>query len=424
MKLSLHSVTFHDCPVAVREALAPGASLRHTMLRKMHAEPEVSEALLLETCNRLEFYLYTRREFDMGQYLIKLYQELRPQAAPLWARYHRQIQGEDVIRHLFTVAAGLDSQMIGENQILSQLKTAYTESVQARMSKVIFHRLLHHAFRLGKAVRTHTDINCGAVSIALAAVAWARCRGPLAQSRALIIGAGENARLIARYLVKEPVGRLIIANRDKHKAEALAAHVGSAQAIALTEISAWLGSVDLVISSTAAPEPVLTYDVVRAALQGRDTPLYMIDIAVPRDIEPEVGTLDGVILKNIDDLHLQIDRNRLLRAQEIPQARKIVDQFTQTFLAWYHSLSVVPVITALTDKTLCLARQEARRYARDFAQQDREKLTAFAESLVKKILHSPIHVIKRSGDEPSAEQLQALEVINTMFDLQEHDHHA
>jgi glutamyl-tRNA reductase len=424
MKLSLHSVTFHDSPVAVREALAPGEALRHTMLRKMHAEPEVGEALLLETCNRLEFYLYTKRAFDVTLYLTGLYRELRPEAAPLWTRYHKQIQGEDVIRHLFSVASGLDSQMIGENQILSQVKTAYTESVQCRTSKIIFHRLLHHAFRIGKAVRTQTNINCGAVSIALTAVAWARSQCDLSRTRALIIGAGENAELIGRYLAKGPVAQLIIANRDKHKAETLAASLPSARAIDLAEIGDWLGRTDLVISSTASLEPVLTYDTARAALQGRDRPVTMIDIAVPRDIEPEVGTIDGVTLKNIDDLHIQIDRNRRIREQEIPKAQRIVDQYTETFLKWYHSLNVVPVITDLTDKTLRLARKEARRYARDFAAQDRDKLAAFAESLVKKVLHHPIHYIKRSGDDPSSEQLQALEVINAMFDLQEQDPHA
>jgi glutamyl-tRNA reductase len=216
---------------------------------------------------------------------------------------------------------------------------------------------------------------------------------------------------------------LIIANRDKHKAEALVASLPSARAIDLAEMGDCLGRTDLVISSTAALEPVLTYDTARAALQGRDRPITMIDIAVPRDIEPEVGTIDGVTLKNIDDLHIQIDRNRQIREQEIPKAKRIVDQYTKTFLKWYHSLSVVPVITDLTDKTMRLARQEVRRYARDFAVQDREKLTAFAESLVKKVLHRPIHYIKQSGDEPSSEQLQALEVINAMFDLQEQDPH-
>ncbi len=423
MKLVLNGITYHTCPVEVREKVAFDADQRRFMLRQMHAEPAVSEAVILQTCNRLEFYLYTRRDFDSGAFLTELIGQVRPDAAGAWARCRTESLGMDVVRHLFEVAAGLDSQMLGENQVLSQVKSAYTESVECRMSKLVFHRLFHNAFRVGKAVRTDTNINCGAVSIGLAAVELAGQKIDLPAAAALVIGAGENAELVARYLLKSGLSRLTIANRDLRKAEALRDRLKKGQAVGLDSIAARLAEVDLVISSTAATEPVVTYEAVENTLAGRDKPLLMIDIAVPRDIEPSIGQFECVTLYNIDNLNEQILANYERRSSEIPKARALVGEFADGFSKWYDSLNVVPVISRLMQKSTDLARSEARRYAKDFGRANRDKLEAFAESLVKKLLHGPISYIK-AGDEgePSTEQLQAVELINKMFLSQgEHD---
>ncbi len=231
----------------------------------------------------------------------------------------------------------------------------------------------------------------------------------------MIVGAGENAELVANYLSKAGVSGLVIANRDIEKARAMARRFTRAEAIGLSDIVSRLSDVDVVISSTASPEPILTRAGVEWSLAGRTRPLLIVDIAVPRDIDPAIGQLDCVSLYNIDDLDGQIAANREKRSNEIPKAQAIVEEFVTTFSQWYESLDLVPVISRLTQMGLDLARTEARRYAGDFGDAGGEKLQAFAESLVKKILHGPIRFIKDGGGEPSAEQLQAIDLVNKMF---------
>jgi glutamyl-tRNA reductase len=425
MKLVLNNITYHNCPVEVREKVAFTPQQRHFMLKQMRAQKEISEAAILQTCNRLEFYTYVRRSFDCRGFLASLIGRVRPDASDAWSKYSSEISGIDVARHLFEVAAGLDSQMIGENQVLSQVKSAYTQSLDCRTSSMIFHRLFHIAFRVGKAVRTDTNINCGAVSVGLAAVELARKEIKMAGSEAMVVGAGENAELVARYLLKAGLERLIIANRNKRRAKALALRLKggedfdvSAQSnvIGLADIAERLAEVDLLISSTAAPEPVLTYRDVKDKLVRRRKPLLIIDIAVPRDIDPDIGRFKCVSLYNIDDLNEQIDCNREKRSREIPRARAIVVEFTDNFAKWYDSLNLVPVISKLTEKGRQFAHSEARRYAKDFGEGNSDKLKAFAESLVKKVLHGPISFIKNGGSEQlSRQQLQAVDLINKMF---------
>ncbi len=416
MKLVLNNITYHNCPVQVREKVTFTDEQRRFMLKKMHAEEAISEAAILETCNRIEFYIYAGKSFDCNAFLTDLIGQVRPGAVDTWRKYSRTKTGIDIVRHLFEVAAGLDSQTVGENQILSQVKSAYTMSLDCRMSKLIFHRLFHNAFRVGKAVRTNTNINCGAVSISLAAVELARKKIDLPAAAAMVIGAGENAELVARYLLKASLPRLIIANRNTKKARAMASRLKTGQVIKLADITAKLAEVDLLISSTAAAEPVVTYEAVKNELARREKPLLIIDIAVPRDIAPDISQFECVSLHNIDDLSEQINSNKEKRSSEIPKARAIVAEFTDNFSSWLHSLNLVPVISRLTQKGLKLAHTEAKRYAKDFGEANSDKLKLFAESLVKKILHGPISFIKDGGDEElSTEQLQAVDLINKMF---------
>jgi glutamyl-tRNA reductase len=416
MKLVLNNVTYRNCPVHLREKVAFTAEKRRILLKKMHTEQNISEAVVLETCNRSEFYTYANKDFDISGFLIELIGQIQPEAADTWSKYSRESIGIDAVRHLFEVAAGLDSQMLGENQILSQVKSAYTESIDCRMSKFMFHRIFHNAFRVGKTVRTNTDINCGAVSISLAAVELAKKKIDLPASTAMVIGAGENAALAARYLLKAQLPNLIIANRNTKKAQALRARLKTGEIISLADIADRLAEVDLVISSTAAAEPIVTYQAVADGLSQRQKPLLIIDLAVPRDIEPQINQFECVSLYNIDDLNEQISRNKKKRSNEIPKARAIVAEFTDKFMQWYDSLNLIPTITQLTQQGLILAHSEANRYAKDFGEGNDNKLELFAESLVKKMLHGPINFLKNGADEePSTEQLQAVDLINKMF---------
>jgi glutamyl-tRNA reductase len=416
MKLVLNNVTYRNCPVQLREKVAFSVEKHRSMLKKMHAEEHISEAVILETCNRSEFYTYVKKDFDVRKFLAELIRQTQPEAVDTWSKYNQESVGIDVVRHLFEVAAGLDSQMPGENQILSQVKSAYTESIDCRMSKFIFHHLFHNAFRVGKAVRNNTDINCGAVSISLAAVELAKKKIDLSTAAAMVIGAGENAELAARYLLKSGLSNLIIANRNTKKAQAMRARLKKGEIISLADIAKRLADVDLVISSTASAEPIVTYQAVADYLSKRQKALLLIDIAVPRDIEPQISQFDCVSLYNIDDLNEQISRNREKRSNEIPKAQAIVAEFTDKFMQWYDSLNLVPTITQLTQQGLKLAHSEAKRYAKDFGKGSTDKLELFAESLVKKMLHGPISFLKSDANqEPTTELLQAADLINKMF---------
>ena len=416
MKLVLNNITYHNCPVQFRERAAFTPRQRHLMLKKMHAEEQVSEAVILQTCNRIEFYTYAKKDFDVEGFITELISEVRPDSADVWSRYSQRSVGIDAVRHLFEVAAGLDSQMLGENQVLSQVKSAYTESLDCKMSKFMFHHLFHIAFRVGKAIRSNTNINCGTVSISLTAVELAKNKLDLPVGTAMVIGAGDNAELAAKYLLKAGLTRLIIANRDTLKAQAVCLRLKTGRVINLADIAGELDDIDLIISSTAAVEPILTYQAAADVLSQRKRPLLIVDIAVPRDIDPAIGRLECVSLYNIDDLNEQISRNKQKRQSEIPKARQIVAEFTDKFAQWQESLNLVPVISQLTRKGLELASSEARRYAKDFGEDNDDKLRVFAAALVKKVLHGPITFLKSdTKHEPSAEQLQAAELINKMF---------
>ena len=424
MELFLNNLTFHNCPVELRERAAFSGEQRHSILRQMHAEERISEAVILQTSNRLEFYLYAKKSFDCGKFLTELIGQIKPDAVETWSKYSREVTGIEVARHLFEVAAGLDSQMLGENQILSQVKSAYTESLDSRMSRFLFHHLFHSAFRAAKAVRTNTNINGGTASVGLAAVELAKREIDLSAAAAMVIGAGENAELVARYLVKAGLTSLIIANRDKTKAQAVCSRLKTGlygepvepEAIGLEELADRLAEVDLLISSTAAAKPIVAYQTASKILAQRKRPLLIIDIAVPRDVEAKVSKLECVRLYDIDDLDKQIIENKKKRRGEIDKAQQIIAEFTDEFAGWYGSLNLLPVISELTQEGLELARSEARRYAKDFGDDDSEKLQRFAESLVKKVLHGPINFLKNGGEQqPSTEQLQAADLINKMF---------
>lgn len=420
MELVLQSVNYHDCPVEEREKVSFSESRQHDLLRTLMDLKGMAEAAILQTCNRTEIYLYAKKGTDWKRPINEIIGQFSPKAGQTWQKYCRQKRGIDVARHLFAVAAGLDSQMLGENQILSQVKAAYIDSIECHASKFIFHRLFHTAFRAGKAVRTQTDINCGAVSISLAAVELAKEEMNLWSSSAMVIGAGENAEIAARYLVKGGIGSLVIANRSRDNAETLCKRLGTGRTIALEQIPVALGEVDLVIASTGSAQPVVAYQNLNGSLKHRTRPLLMIDIAVPRDIDERIGEFNCVTIVNIDDLDKRIAANREKRSSEIPKAQKLVDDFTGKFERWLDSLSVIPVVAQLTQKATELARAEAKRYAKNFGPENAKKLVTFAESLARKLVHGPVSFIKDADpDDPTSQHLRALDLVNKMFLLED-----
>ncbi|MHC4552265.1 MAG: glutamyl-tRNA reductase [Planctomycetota bacterium] len=416
MRLICSGISFHETTLDQREPLAFGPDRRQRLLCAMRQCPQVHEAMVLCTCNRTEIYAYCEGEFNFDTFLVSLIGDLNAEAADIWSRLHHTREDIDAVRHLFTVAAGLDSQMIGENQIIRQFKTAYSDAIEAATARFFFHRLMHSTFRVSKAVRTQTDINCGAVSISAAAVELAKTKITLPGASAVLIGAGENATLIAEYLVKAGIGTLTIASRTLETATELAVHLKTGTPATLDQLPQLLAEADLVLCSTAAETPIITAEDHGYLLTQRSKPIVMIDVAVPRDVEAAVGDMDAVQLYNIEDLDAQVQANIAQRSTHIPQAKAIIDEHVDRFDEWLKSLNVTDVVKSLIEEYQTMARDEANRYSGLFPDLNPEELQKFAESLASKFLHGPVTYLKQSSaDDVTSEQLQAMDAVRKML---------
>jgi len=446
MELSVIGINHKTAPVDVRERFALPGELAGRLLRTLHREDAFSEALVVDTCNRTEIYFVSRREGeDLGYLLghIAALKGLAPGDADRSAFY--RYDGREAVAHLFHVAASLDSQIVGEHQILGQLKDAYGQALDARSAGFLLNKLFHRAFRVGKKVQTETQLGQGATSVSLAAVELARhVFSELAGKTVMLVGAGRTAELAARALVRRGAGRLVVANRTPARAEALAAALLSGkrdkdevtcpalpseavkeatsqngrltvETMDLAGISEAITEVDLVISSTGSDQAVLTHEALgeRLAHSGRN--LFIIDIAVPRDVDVRLGELDNVFLTNIDDLDALVAQNLERRRREIPRAEAIVaDEVEQ----WVDARQAVSTIKLLRERFEGLRQAEVRRYGSRFAGSDREELEKFTAALCNKILHHPMSFLgKLQSDGSPSEILETMDVIHRMFDL-------
>jgi glutamyl-tRNA reductase len=366
---------------------------------------------VLNTCNRLEFYFYAKKTFDVSVFVSDFLKDKKSDALNCWNKYKQIFSGLDAARHLFSVAAGIESQIIGENEILAQLKSAYSFALRCNTVKFMFHRLLHSAFRAAKAVRTHTDINTGALSIAQAAVELAADNFAVGKAIVVIVGSGTNAELVLKHLIKKKVQNITIAARNRIAGEQLIKRAGLGRYEPLSKLNSCLSDADIVFAATAAGKPLIT----AAKLQKRVKPLILIDLSVPRNIEPQAGKIDKVKLFDIGSLNKIINENNLKRQTELPKAKAIIDEHMQTFSQWLEGLEVVPMIKRLQESFISLARAEAKKYAPDFAES--EKL---AEDIARKILHEPVSFLKNGGGEQKDdwlddEKIRATGLIEKIF---------
>ena len=339
MNLFYYGIDYKNTPLAVREKLTLDIAQQRRLLRLFHNEAAISDSLILNTCNRLEFYFYAKENFDSAGFLQNLLADTASDSSGQWQKFCNCLTGTDVVHHLFRVAAGIESQMLGENQIMAQLKSAYSQAIDCKSVQTVFHRLMHIAFRTSKAVRTHTGINCGAVSIALAAVELADKEITLTGAKVLLLGAGENAELIAKYLCKNKIAELIIANRGNEAGQRITDKLKTGRIIELAKVADELTNVDLVIASTAAKEPLITETNAGGILDKRSGRVLMIDIAVPRDIDPALAGHKNVRLFNIEDLTEQIDINKQKRTAQIPKAASLIAEHVEMFSNWLKSLN-------------------------------------------------------------------------------------
>ncbi len=356
----------------------------------------------LSTCNRFEVLASAHRPDPAIEHL-KLFVCSRGRLTPAeMEKYLYLYQGDAAVKHLFRVASSIDSMVMGEPQVLGQLKDAYRKCVEQNAAGLILNRLMHHAFRVAKRVRTETAIAENAVSVGYAAVELAKkIFGDLAGKAILLIGAGEMSELAARHLVNNGVGKILVANRTSDRAVRLAEEIhGSAVDFGKLEES--LGEVDIVITSTGSVSHLITREMIAGALHRRKNRLmFLIDIAVPRDIDPAVNEIDNVYLYNIDDLQEVVDDNMKTREVEALRAEDIIGEEVIRFSAWLNTLDIVPTIVALRKKMDLIAAGEldkAVSWMRELGPAQQEHIRLLTTSILNKILHDPVTRLKEESN--------------------------
>jgi glutamyl-tRNA reductase len=357
--------------------------------------------VLVSTCNRVEILMTTSDRLLAIQTAKQYISEIKQIPVSEFEHALYVHLGEDAVRHVFRVASSLDSMVVGEPQILGQMKEAYLTATQKNTSGVILNRLLHKTFFVAKRVRSETGIGDHAVSISYAAIELGRkIFGSLADKKVLLIGAGEMAELAVEHLIRNRSGDIFVANRTFERGLDLAKRF-KGKAIRLEEVSECLKEVDIVISSTGAPGFILNREQVKSVMRVRkNRPIFFIDIAVPRDIDPEINTLGNAYLYDIDDLKNVIDENIEDRNREAVKGERIVDEAVIQFRKWYESLEVVPTIVALRAKLERIAEFEVQKTTQSLkhlSEEDCIALQRMTQAMLNKILHDPTVYLKRNG---------------------------
>lgn len=406
-------------PVALRECLAQEADNELDWLTALKGLRSLQEGLLLSTCNRVEILLTTGTPEDAHAEVTGLMARLG-RVAPSQVEgtlYH--LEGMDAVTHIFRVASSLDSQIVGEPQILGQVKQAYRQAVGEGTAGVVLNRLMHRAFHVAKRVRTETEICEAAVSVSYAAVELARKIFQTLDERVvLVVGAGDMAELMLKHLVTHGVRQVYVANRTFDNAVRLARRFG-AKAIAFSEIDPHLAFADIVLTSTAAGQYVFHRDQVKALGRARrNRPLFFIDVAVPRNVDPALNEVPNVYVYNIDDLKGIIEGNQSQREREALKAERIVAEEVLKFDKWLKTLAVVPTIAALKGKKDAIVENELRKSRMLMgtlsAEQERA-LKILVESIAEKILNDPIVFLKRKSEAASVNTY--LDVTRKLFKL-------
>jgi len=420
MDILVVGLSHKTAPVAVREKVAFAPENMEQPLKQMCALSQVSEAIIVSTCNRVELYAASNCASaaleQMKQFLADYHQI---PAAELEDHLYTK-QGEDAIRHVFEVASSLDSMVIGEPQILGQIKTAYSYAAEFKTAGLILNRFLHKAFSVAKRVRTETNIAGNAVSVSFAAVELARkIFGNIEGKTVMLIGAGEMCELAAKHFINNGVNRVLVTNRTFARAEKLANEF-SGQPILFENFKDQLHQADIVLSSTGATSFIITPDQVNNALRLRkNRPMFFIDIAVPRDIDPRVNDINNVYLYDVDDLQGVVNANLKERHKEAELAQQIIEQEIGQFQSWMAGLDVVPTIVALRQHVDTLRTAELEKTfssLKHLSEGDRKAINAMSMALMNKILHPPTKALKQAQKDECAQQY--VDALQVLFDLE------
>ena len=408
-------------PVDVRECIAFTAEETDRALVMLRGNPTIGESVLFSTCNRIEL-LMAVDERDAAVRIAKAFiAEFKKVPLSQFENALYQYVGDEAVRHTMQVAASLDSMVVGEPQILGQMKEAYRKATVEKTSGVILNKLLHRTFMVAKKVRTETGIGDHAVSISYAAIELGKkIFGDLEGKRVMLIGAGEMAELAVDHLIRNRAGTITVANRTFSRGVELANRFRG-KAIKFEEIIDCISDVDIVISSTGAPEYVLQKNQIKAAMKSRrNRSLFFIDIAVPRDIDPDINRINNAYVYDIDDLKGIVDENIDDRNREAVKAHRIIDEAVIGFHQWVDTLKVVPTIVSLRGKVETMARQELEKTLvslNHLSESDKRTIQRMTGALVNKILHEPTDYLKKNGCRGN--KSVALDLTRKLFNLGE-----
>ncbi len=409
LSLGLNHTT---APIAVRERAAVAADHLDDALSDIRKRAEIEEATILSTCNRTEVYCHVPDSSIsvVSDWLCDFHELNRDEVAPfLYA-----LPGHQAVKHAFRVASGLDSMVLGEPQILGQMKTAFAKAHKNGNTGKVLNRLFQTTFSVAKEVRSSTSIGSHAVSVAYAAVALAKqIFSDISEQTVLLVGAGETIELACRHLYGQGVRKIIVANRTLARAEGLAREF-KAEAITLHELPTRLAEADMVFSSTGSTLPILGKGAFESALKKRkNRPVFIVDLAIPRDVEPQVAELKNTFLYTVDDLAQVVSDNVANRQQAAVEAEKIVEDQTLQFMHWYNNLQSIPTIRQMRQHTSALTDVELRSAMRRLEAGDNpaEVLRVFAHALSQKFMHLPTETLRQRHDE------ELLSAARELFDL-------
>lgn len=414
MTLLAFGINHTTAPLALRERVAFAPENLQGAMQEACTQAGLTEVAILSTCNRTE--IYAASESDATAIQQWLVDHTAIEAVDLANSYYCY-QDHEAVRHMMKVAGGLDSLVLGEPQILGQMKSAFAVAKEAGTLGAELHAAFQQVFNIAKRVRTETAIGENPVSVAYAAVSLAQqIFSNLKQDTALLIGAGETIELVARHLAEQGIKHIIVANRTLDRAQRLAREFNG-EAILLADIPEQLHRADIVISSTASQLPLLGKGAVESALKKRKhKPMFMLDIAVPRDIEEQVGELDDVYLYTVDDLHAVIDENKKSRVAAADQAEEIINEGVELFLRHQRALSAVETVKAYRNKAEQLRDLELQKALRSLqtGANPEQVLQQFARNLTNKLIHSPTTVLKEAS---ASSRHHVIQVAQELFSL-------
>ena len=417
MNLIAISINHRTAPVELREAVY----LKEDEIRpfiNIAKENQIKEGLILSTCNRTEIFGIPNNSEISHEKFQKLLLNFKSNQNVDDQNFQKFVS-RDAIKHLFAVATGIDSLLIGDNQVFKQVKDSFQISEEANFSGYIMHRIFDAAIRTGKRAISETAISEGAVTISYAAVQLTeKIFSNLSKKSALVIGAGETGEIAAKHLSEKGINSLAVTNRTKEKAEKLAQKL-NAKVIPFDEFRESIYKFDIIISATSSPDILIRQEDVKVALKKRsNNPMILMDIAIPRDIDPATKKIDSVFYHDIDSLNIIVEQNLSKRKSEIPKVEKIIDEELDTFWEWYNSLQAAPAIKDIREFFEEIRNEEVEKNKNKFSAEDQEKLDIITKRIINKILHHPTIELRKANDSSaSVESSTKIGIIKDLFGI-------